>query len=106
MLTDVKTDEVLDRLMRFVETTDGFRSFGTRSWNCAAPATCSARGNTACRRSSPPICCATPRVLVEARDDAAETGRRRSRPALADHAQLRRMVLSRYGQALDLGDVG
>ncbi len=105
VLTDVKTDEVLDRLMRFVETTDGFRlseldlelrgpgdMFGTR------------------QHGLPPFLAADllrdMGVLVEARDDAARMVA--ADPGLRDpqHARLRRMMLARYGQALDLGDVG
>jgi ATP-dependent DNA helicase RecG len=45
-------------------------------------------------------------VLVEARDDAARMVS--ADPGLRgpQHARLRRMMLARYGQALDLGDVG
>jgi ATP-dependent DNA helicase RecG len=105
VLTDVKTDEVLDRLMRFVETTDGFRlseldlelrgpgdMFGTR------------------QHGLPPFLAADllrdTGVLVEARDDAARMVS--ADPGLRgpQHARLRRMMLARYGQALDLGDVG
>jgi ATP-dependent DNA helicase RecG len=103
--TDVKTDEVVDRLMRFVETTDGFRLseldlelrgpgdlFGTRQHGLPPLLAADLLRDTA--------------VLAEARDDAARMVA--ADPGLRgpQHARLRRMVLSRYGQALDLGDVG
>ena len=72
----------------------------------AARATCSARSSTACRRCGSPTWratwpsskkpAATPKQLVAADPELAN-------PAFA---RLRRMVFHRYGEALDLGDVG
>ena len=92
--------------MRFVETTDGFQlcrdRFPTarprRHVRHAAtrPAAVSGRRFAARRRD----------LLIEARDDATKLVAADPGLHSADHAKLRRMVLSRYGQALDLGDVG
>jgi ATP-dependent DNA helicase RecG len=105
VLTDVKSDEVLDRLMRFVETSDGFRlseldlelrgpgdMLGTRQHGLPPFRAADLLRDTA--------------VLAEARDDAAQMIA--GDPGLRgpQHARLRRQVLARYGQALDLGDVG
>jgi hypothetical protein len=45
-------------------------------------------------------------VLEEARRDAQAFVAADPGLAQPEHALLRRMVLNRYGQALDLGDVG
>ena len=73
---------------------------------CAGRASCSARGSTACRRFALPTWCATPRCSK--RPAATPSSWSTSDPGLAqpDHARLRQMVPTRYGQALELGDVG
>jgi ATP-dependent DNA helicase RecG len=45
-------------------------------------------------------------ILEEARRDAKEFVQNDPGLALPEHALLRRMVLARYGESLDLGDVG
>jgi ATP-dependent DNA helicase RecG len=45
-------------------------------------------------------------VVAEARHDARDLVAADSGLSQPHHAALRRLVLSRYGQALDLGDVG
>jgi ATP-dependent DNA helicase RecG len=105
VLTDVKSDEIIDRLMRFVETTDGFRlseldlelrgpgdMLGTRQHGLPPFLAADLLRDTA--------------VLAEARDDAARMVAADPGLRAPQHARLRRMVLARYGQALDLGDVG
>jgi ATP-dependent DNA helicase RecG len=105
VLTDVKTDEVVDRLMRFVETTDGFQ-LSELDLELRGP------GDMLGTRQHglPPFRAADllrdAELLTEAREDAMRMVA--ADPALhsPENAKLRRMVLSRYGQALDLGDVG
>jgi len=105
VLTDVKTDEVVDRLMRFVETTDGFQ-LSELDLELRGP------GDMLGTRQHglPPFRAADllrdAELLTEAREDA--TRMVAADPGLhsPDNGRLRRMVLSRYGQALDLGDVG
>ncbi len=105
VFADPQTDEAKERLEAFVSTTDGFRLaeidfalrgpgelFGTR------------------QHGMPPMRIADlwrdATELDEARRDAAELVA--SDPGLArpEHARLRRMVIARYGRALDLADVG
>jgi ATP-dependent DNA helicase RecG len=105
VFAEVESEEVIERLQAFVDTTDGFRLseldlemrgpgnlFGTR------------------QHGLPPFRMADlgrdSTVAKEARDDAKRLVA--SDPGLRqpEHEKLRRMVLSRYGQALDLGDVG
>lgn len=105
LFADPQTTESRGRLEAFVKTTDGFELaeidfslrgpgdlFGTR------------------QHGLPPMYIADlirdGELLVEARRDAQ--GLIRQDPGLAQpaHALLRRKVLARYGQALDLGDVG
>jgi ATP-dependent DNA helicase RecG len=105
VFADAQSDEVIERLQAFVDTTDGFRLaeldlelrgpgdlLGTRQHGLP-PFRMADLG----RDSS---------VVREARDDAQKLVA--DDPALKrlEHERLRRMVLSRYGQALDLGDVG
>jgi ATP-dependent DNA helicase RecG len=105
VLLDSPTDEAHERLRWFADTTDGFALaeldlrergagdlFGTRQHGLPT-----FRAADLVRDA---------KLVVEARADAqamvaADPGLRR-----AEHALLRRRMLLRYGQALDLGDVG
>jgi ATP-dependent DNA helicase RecG len=105
LFADPQTLESKERLEAFVKTTDGFELaeidfklrgpgdlFGTR------------------QHGLPPMYIADlgrdESILEEARRDAQ--GLIKEDPGLSrpEHALLRRKVLARYGQALDLGDVG
>jgi ATP-dependent DNA helicase RecG len=105
VFADPQTDEAQKRLDAFVATTDGFRLaeldfelrgpgelFGTR------------------QHGMPPFRIADllrdAEVLQEARRDAGLLVAADPGLARPEHALLRRMVLVRYGKALDLGDVG
>lgn len=105
VLTDAKSDEVVDRLMRFVETTDGFR-LSELDLELRGP------GDMLGTRQHglPPFRAADllrdAGLLTEARADAAQMVAADPGLRSPEHAKLRRMVLARYGQALDLGDVG
>ena len=100
-----QTDEAGERLKAFVSTTDGFRLaeidfklrgpgelFGTR------------------QHGLPPFRVADlerdRQTLEEARRDAQSLSAADPGLAQPKHALLRRMVIARYGKALDLGDVG
>jgi ATP-dependent DNA helicase RecG len=105
VLLDTPTDEAKERLQWFADTTDGFALaeldlrergagdlFGTRQHGLPA-----FRAADLVRDA---------KLVVEARSDAqalvaADPGLR-----APEHATLRRRMLLRYGQALDLGDVG
>jgi ATP-dependent DNA helicase RecG len=102
---DPQTDESRERLKAFVASTDGFELaetdfklrgpgdlFGTR------------------QHGLPPLRIADllhdQAVLEEARRDAHTLVTTDPALALEEHAKLRRMMLARYGKALELGDVG
>lgn len=105
VFADPQSDESQKRLEAFVGTTDGFRLaevdfalrgpgelFGTR------------------QHGLPPFRVADllrdAEILEEARRDAQALIAADSELALPEHALLRRMVLARYGKAMDLADVG
>jgi ATP-dependent DNA helicase RecG len=105
VFADPQTDEADQRLKAFQSTTDGFRLaeidfelrgpgelFGTR------------------QHGLPPFRVADllrdADVLEEARRDAQSLVAADPGLAHPDHARLRRQLLNRYGQALDLADVG
>ncbi|MCR4414046.1 MAG: ATP-dependent DNA helicase RecG [Thermoguttaceae bacterium] len=105
VFADPQTDEAKQRLDAFASTTDGFQLaeidfalrgpgelFGTRQHGMPPMRIADLLRDTA--------------ELDEARRDAAELVA--SDPGLArpEHARLRRMVIARYGRALDLADVG
>ena len=99
------SDAARERLDAFADTPTASR---WPSWTStsAAPATCSARSSTACRRCGSPTCRRDREVLEEARREAqllvaADPGLKH-----ADNARLRQQMMSRYGKALELGDVG
>ena len=105
VFSDAKTEEATARLKAFVSTTDGFR---------LAEIDFSLRGPGELfgvrQHGLPPF-----RIADLARDAAVlEEARQRAQKvvaadpglALPEHALLRRMALARYGQALELSDVG
>jgi ATP-dependent DNA helicase RecG len=104
-LCDALADDAQRRLKAFSKTTDGFELaeidlairgpgdlFGTR------------------QHGLPPLRIADllrdGEILSEARRDAVELVQRDPGLASVEHARLRRMMLHRYGQVLNLGDVG
>ncbi len=105
VFADPQTDEAGQRLKAFISTTDGFRLaeidfqlrgpgelFGTR------------------QHGLPPFRIADllrdSEILDEARRDAQSLVATDPGLSQPDHARLRRLVLTRYGQALELADVG
>jgi len=99
------TDEALERLQAFVSTTDGFQLaemdfqlrgagdlLGTRQHGLPGFHLADLKRDT--------------QIVSEARHDAKELIAADPGLAQPQHAKLRRQVLSLYGQALDLGDVG
>jgi ATP-dependent DNA helicase RecG len=105
VFADSPNEEAQERLKAFVSTTDGFRLaetdfklrgpgdlFGTR------------------QHGLPPLRIADldrdAELLVEARRDALMLVAADPGLAKDEHAKLRRMMLARYGKALELGDVG
>lgn len=105
VFADSQSEDVIERLQAFVDTTDGFRLaeldleirgpgnlFGTRQHGLPPFRMADLSRDSA--------------IVQEARDHAqklvaADPGLRQP-----EHEKLRRMVLNRYGEALDLGDVG
>lgn len=105
LFADAPTDEARSRLQALVDTTDGFR-LAEIDFQLRGP------GDLLGTRQHglPPLRIADLRrdgpLLDEARRDAqalvaADPGLQKE-----EHARLRRMALVRYGQVLDLGDVG
>ena len=105
LFADPQTDDARARLAALVETTDGFR-LAEIDFDLRGP------GDLLGTRQHgmPPLRIADLRrdmaVLEEARRDAQATPGRRPRLAAPEHNKLRRMALVRYGQMLELGDVG
>jgi ATP-dependent DNA helicase RecG len=105
VFADAQTEEARKRLEAFASTTDGFR-LAEIDFALRGP------GDLLGTRQHglPPLRIADllrdADLLEEARRDARELVATDPRLAQAEHALLRRMVLVRYGQALDLGDVG
>ncbi len=100
-----QTDEARQRLEAFVSTNDGFQLaevdlalrgpgefFGTRQHGMSPFRVADLLQDAA--------------VLEEARADALQMVESDPGLSLPQHVRLRRMVLARYGKALDLGDVG
>jgi len=105
VFAETQSEEVIERLQAFVDTTDGFR-LAELDLEMRGP------GDLLGTRQHglPPFRMADlsrdSAVVKEAREDAqrlvaADPGLRQP-----EHDKLRRMVLARYGEALDLGDVG
>jgi ATP-dependent DNA helicase RecG len=105
VFADPQSEEANRRLRAFIKTTDGFELAET-DFNLRGPGELFGTR----QHGLPPFRIADLQrdreLLEEARRDARqliETDPGLSQP---DHARLRRMVLARYGQVLDLGDVG
>jgi len=102
---DPQTDESKHRLEAFEQTTDGFR-LAEVDFELRGP------GDLLGTRQHglPPLRIADllrdADVLEQARADARQLIAADPELANPDHARLKRMVLVRYGQALELGDVG
>lgn len=105
VFADEPTDEALERLQAFVSTTDGFQLaemdfqlrgagdlLGTRQHGLPGFHLADLKRDT--------------QIVAEARRDAKQLIAADPGLAQPEHAKLRRQVLSLYGQALDLGDVG
>jgi ATP-dependent DNA helicase RecG len=105
VFSDAKTDESKERLEAFVSTTDGFRLaeldfaqrgpgdlFGTRQHGLPPLRVADLTRDTA--------------ILAEARTDAATMIAADPQLGRPEHTPLRQRVLARYGQTLELGDVG
>ncbi|HEY2882928.1 MAG TPA: ATP-dependent DNA helicase RecG, partial [Pirellulales bacterium] len=105
VIADDPSDDAQARLQAFVETTDGFK-LAEIDFQLRGP------GDLLGTRQHglPPFHLADlvrdSAVVAEARHDARDLVAADSGLSQPHHAALRRLVLSRYGQALDLGDVG
>jgi ATP-dependent DNA helicase RecG len=105
VFADAQSEEVIERLQAFVETTDGFR-LAELDLEMRGP------GDLLGTRQHglPPFRMADlsrdSAVVKEAREDAQRLVATDPGLCQPEHDKLRRMVLARYGQALDLGDVG
>lgn len=105
VFADAQTEESQERLNAFVATTDGFKLAET-DFRLRGP------GDILGTRQHglPPLRIADllgdAAVLEEARRDAQALVSADPGLARTEHALLRRMVLTRYGKALELGDVG
>jgi len=104
VFADPQTEEARKRLDAFVSTTDGFR-LAELDFSIRGPGDLFGTQ----QHGIPPL-----RVADLQRDaDCLEKARRDAKALVADdpgltkpeHARLRRMVLARYGKALELGDV-
>ena len=102
---DPRTEESLERLGAFVSSTDGFELAET-DFKLRGP------GNIfgTKQHGMPPLRIADllrdQSILKEARRDAHALTTADPDLAREEHAKLRQMMLTRYGKALDLGDVG
>jgi ATP-dependent DNA helicase RecG len=105
VFADAQTDESTERLKAFVASTDGF-ALAETDFRLRGP------GNIfgTQQHGLPPLRIADlledQAILEEARRDAQALVAADPGLAKEEHAKLRRMMLVRYGKALDLGDVG
>ncbi len=100
-----KYEETLARLKAFVESTDGFK-LAEVDFELRGPGELFGTQ----QHGMPPLRIADLSrdrdVLLEVRQVATELVRHDPGLAQAEHAKIRKQVLTRYGKVLDLGDVG
>jgi ATP-dependent DNA helicase RecG len=105
VFADEPTPEAEERLQAFVSTTDGFQ-LAEIDFQLRGPG--ELMGTK--QHGLPPFHLADLQrdtsIVNEARQDARKLVADDPGLARSEHAALRRLILSRYGQALDLGDVG
>ncbi len=105
VFADEPSDEAQERLQAFVGTTDGFQ-LAELDFQLRGPG--ELLGTK--QHGLPPFHMADlvrdAAIVKEARDDARKLVAADPGLAQPDHQSLRKQVISRYGQALDLGDVG
>ena len=105
LFADPQTTESRARLEAFVGTTDGFE-LAEIDFSLRGPGDLFGTK----QHGLPPMYIADlvrdEQLLAEARRDAQSLVEQDKGLSLIEHALLRRKVLARYGQALDLGDVG
>ncbi len=105
VFADEPTDEAQERLQAFVGTTDGFQ-LAELDFQLRGPG--ELLGTK--QHGLPPFHMADlvrdAAIVKEARDDARQLVAADPGLSQPEHQSLRKQVISRYGQALDLGDVG
>ena len=105
VFADPQSEEAEERLQAFIKTTDGFE-LAEIDFNLRGPGELFGTR----QHGLPPFRIADLQrdreLLEEARHDAKRLIEADPGLSQPDHARLRRMVLTRYGKVLDLGDVG
>jgi len=105
VFADPSTDEARRRLEAFVETTDGFRLAET-DFSLRGPGELLGTRQHGLPAMRVADLAADAELLAEARRDAEQLVAEDPGLARPGFERLRRMVLARYGRALDLADVG